>query len=983
ILFRSSKFDKIVVLGNSSYRYYLEQLRGPKVCIMSDDISTDVLLSYIKCKEPLMPSRTLWVLVTGIEFLFSSCVNILCSSLRCNYPLQSTIPSIDVALYSNALTTIQEINNELNIIEQNVKRVLNFESDFMLFPPIPPAMIIDSSIAHQNTHNLIVKYPRCGIVTNIIASYFVDIFKKVSFSFADFTLSSLENMGISADPIKKYFDYELNQIDFVSSGTTLPLNKLPFFSEWSNAFRDIVSSCVGDSCYFEVSSKRESFLKSSLIFITSDDENDETDFESRVESVVERKSSIVKAADGVSSQIKGNTVVSNKAFATCSKPFSKGTFEKSGRDPKSTSSAKKVKQPTVKQKCSIYEIAADERPLPFLDSSESDAKPETLTALHEPDPKSEQDMESEIFDNFEEISEENLFSEVSNDSADNSNIDSSNLLSEISNDSADNSNIDSSEDAKELSSKSVKEHLNKNPSNDSTFHITTQIVSRNLKEKTQNINTQLISENCSREGELFSGKVLTNIPDNKEPYNDEVKRQNLFDDRCQEKDKNENMNVTSSFVEVIQSDINHLNNSVVLGKNLEFSSNILPLEESSEEDMYKSSKIEENSDNSYIQEQLLIEEELDAEIFGDDECSYDDDDGNDDGDKARDVLEDDIENSSKRLYSPSAAEPDRENIPTSNHAYYSLSKEEKLHSNNSDIQIESFLNNVKEVSLEINNVSKEKEDLESCESTSVLENDTKISVSESKSDNITKETLNITVGHISERNISSGSIPEDKDFASNDSSQALAHITLDNDLKMDESFRKSEDSEDIHKVKMDSFDYDLLNKESDIIFDLEKASDSQSSNERFGKSEEKTISNNEQDIENKVDLQDSLSNKIELNARLDIKSQSQNVSEIAFENLDTYNQVPKFSLCTDKFDETVIRLDKLENFDSKIEVQDLCDEGKANQIEDVGVAKKAFKKEGTSEDKPNISEGSKKITEKSNEESKLKFVSGEETTEKI
>ncbi|KAB7503581.1 hypothetical protein Anas_08367, partial [Armadillidium nasatum] len=89
----SSKFDKIVVLGNSSYKYYLEQLRGPKVCIMSDDISSDDLLGYIKCKESLMPSRTLWVLVTGIEFLFSKSVNMLCSSLRCNYPLQSTLPS--------------------------------------------------------------------------------------------------------------------------------------------------------------------------------------------------------------------------------------------------------------------------------------------------------------------------------------------------------------------------------------------------------------------------------------------------------------------------------------------------------------------------------------------------------------------------------------------------------------------------------------------------------------------------------------------------------------------------------------------------------------------------------------------------------------------------------------------------------------------------------------------------------------------------
>ncbi|RXG68844.1 hypothetical protein Avbf_02559 [Armadillidium vulgare] len=697
---KSSKFDKIVVLGNSSYQYYLEQLRGPKVCIMSDDISADVLLSYIKCKEPLMPSRTLWVLVTGIEFLFTNSVNMLCSSLRCNYPLQSTLPSVEVALYSNALTTIHEINNELNIIEQNVKRVLNFESDFMFFPPIPPAMIIDSTVAHQDLHRLMVKYPRCYIVTNIIASYFIDIFEKVSFSFAHFTRSALEDMGISADPIKKYFVCHLNQIDFISCGITLPPNKLPFFIEWSNTFRDIISSCAGDSCCFEVSSERESY-------IYSDDENDETDFESRavlseyekkslskvksdcrivfegssknkcqyevidlteesdvksVESAVECKSSTVKAADGTSSRIKGNTVASKNAFDTCSKPFSKDTFEKSVKDPKPKLSVKNVKQPLcksdiVKQKCSIYEIAADDRPLPFLDSLESDAEPETLTALYEPDPKSEQDMESEIFDNFEEFSE-------------------------------------------------------------------------------------------------------------------------------------------SSKDEVIQSDISHLNNSVVLGKNLEFSSSILPLEEeSSEEDMHKSSKIEKNSYTSCdddksdlgedIQEQLLIEEELEAEIFGDEECSYDDDDGNDNEDKARDTLEDDIENSSERLYSPAAAEPDRENIPTSKHAYSSLSKEEKLHSNNSDIQIESFLNNVKEVALEINNVSKDKEDLESCESTSVLENDTKISVSETKSDNITKETLNITVGHISECNISSDSIPEDKDFASNDSSQALTHVTINNDLKMD------------------------------------------------------------------------------------------------------------------------------------------------------------------------------------------------------
>ncbi|RXG67312.1 hypothetical protein Avbf_14790, partial [Armadillidium vulgare] len=181
---------------------------------MSDDISTDDLLDYIKCKEPLMPSRTLWVLVTGIEFLFRNSVNMLCSGLRCSHPLQSTLPSDKVALYSQALITIHEMNKALNIIEQNVKRVLNFESDFMLFPPIPPAMIIDSSIAHQDIHNFLVKYPRCYIVTNIIASYFIDIFKKVSFSFAHFTLSALGNMGISADPIKKYFDYQLQSNRF-------------------------------------------------------------------------------------------------------------------------------------------------------------------------------------------------------------------------------------------------------------------------------------------------------------------------------------------------------------------------------------------------------------------------------------------------------------------------------------------------------------------------------------------------------------------------------------------------------------------------------------------------------------------------------------------------------------------------------------------------------------------------------------------------
>ncbi|RXG65958.1 hypothetical protein Avbf_11795 [Armadillidium vulgare] len=1159
---KSSKFDKIVVLGNSSYKYYLEQLRGPKVCVMSDDISTDDLLSYIKCKEPFLPSKTLWVLVTGIEFLFSNSINMLCSSLRCIYPLQSTIPSDKVALYSQALITVHEMKKDLNIIEQNVKSVLNSESDFIFFPPIPPAMIIDSSIAHQDLHRLMVKYPKCCIVTKIIASYFIDIFKEVSFSFGLFTSSALEDMGISADAIKKYFDYQQNQIDFIYCGITLPPTKLPFFIEWSNTFRDIVSSCVGDSC-FEISSERESYFKSSRILIYSDDENDETDFESRaVLSEYEKKSLSRVKSDGrsvsqgssknkcqyevidftresdvgsVESVVECKSSIV-KATVSLTKPLSKDTFEKSVKDPKPKLSIKKVKQPIVKQKCNIYEIAADDRPLPFLDSLESDAKPETLTTLYVPDPKSEQDMESEIFDNFEEVSEENLYSEISNDSADNiSNIDSSeefseeNLYSEISNDSADNiSNIDSSKDAKELSSKSVKEHLNKKPSNDSTFHITTQIVSRNLKEEeTENINTvgdsktkeKVLKSSSNEQLNLvettkeFSGKVSTNIPDNKETYNDEVKRQNLFEDRCQmneekvnktketaknliikdtnnkmqnvdtedytttqplkingketdaknklenpditkpqstliktvedceiskylgwncentknkqkmdttvhlpvliktienvttqplrlndkesleidhddtltdanskdmkwestvnenleEKGKNENMNVTSSFVEVIQSDVNHLNNSVELGKNSEFSSNILPLEEeSSDEDMYKSSKIEENSDSScddnksdlseYIQEQLLIEEELEDEIFGDEECSYDDDDA--------------------------AAEPDRENIPTSTHAYCSLSKEEKLHSDNSDIQIESFLNNVKEVALEINNVSKDKEDLESCESTSVLENDTKISVSETKSDNITKETLNITVGHISECNFSSGSIPDDKDFASNDSSQALTHVTIDNDLKIDESFRKSEDSEDKHEVKMDSFDYDLLNKESDIIFDLEKASDSQSSNERFGNSEEKNVSNNEQDIENKKDLQDSLSNKIESSARGDIKSQSQNVSEIALENLDTSNQVPKF---TDIFDETVIRCGKLENFDSKIEVvQDLCDEGKANEIEDVAVAvtEKTFEKEETSADKPDISEGSNKITEESDEESKLKFVSGEETTEK-
>ncbi|RXG68803.1 hypothetical protein Avbf_01657 [Armadillidium vulgare] len=85
---KTPKYDRIVVLGNTHYNYYLEQLKGPKVCVMSDNISTENLLAYIERKKVLMPLKTLWVLVTGIDFLFRSLPYKSCTDFNCIYPLR-------------------------------------------------------------------------------------------------------------------------------------------------------------------------------------------------------------------------------------------------------------------------------------------------------------------------------------------------------------------------------------------------------------------------------------------------------------------------------------------------------------------------------------------------------------------------------------------------------------------------------------------------------------------------------------------------------------------------------------------------------------------------------------------------------------------------------------------------------------------------------------------------------------------------------
>ncbi|RXG71271.1 hypothetical protein Avbf_03208 [Armadillidium vulgare] len=353
---RISKYEKIVILGSSRNKYYLEHLQSPKVCIMSEDMSPEDLLAYIRDKETHMPHSTLWVLVAGIGFLFSKGVYEMCRNLNCIRPLQATQPTDKVASVSRAVSTFDEMRNVLSTIGSNVKKVLSLKSDFMLFPPIPPALIIDSSVSHDNLHVLMSKHPKSHIV---------------SLSVALLTWEAINNMGISSDPLEKYLDCHLNQIDTIDSTVTSTPNKLPFFTEWLNTLKNVMSSCEGDSSSSETLNEKNSFMSSRVIIFRSDEnkdrgiaktpafsdikpdgknvfsssntnerQNEEID-PKRKYSVTGCKSTTAKAEDIVSSELKRKTsILKNVSNVSGSKLLSNITSKKSVRKPKLTSTNK-------------------------------------------------------------------------------------------------------------------------------------------------------------------------------------------------------------------------------------------------------------------------------------------------------------------------------------------------------------------------------------------------------------------------------------------------------------------------------------------------------------------------------------------------------------------------------------------------------------------------------------------------------------------
>ncbi|KAL7635056.1 UNVERIFIED_CONTAM: hypothetical protein RMT77_014041 [Armadillidium vulgare] len=450
---RISKYEKIVILGSSRNKYYLEHLQSPKVCIMSEDMSPEDLLAYIKDRETHMPHSTLWVLVAGIGFLFSKGVYEMCRNLNCIRPLQATQPTDKVASVSRAVSTFDEMRNVLSIIGSNVKKVLSLKSDFMLFPPIPPALIIESSVSHDNLHVLMSKHPKSHIVTEELASHFNNIFQKVSLSVALLTWEAINNMGISSDPLEKYLDCHLNQIDIIDSTVTSTPNKLPFFTEWLNTLKNVMSSCEGDSNSSETLNEKEGFMSSRVIIFSSDEDKDrgiaktpafsdkkpdgKSVFSSsntnerqneeidpkRKYSVTGCKSTTAKEGDIVSSELKRKTsILKNVSNVSGSKLLSNITSKKSVRKPKLTSTNKlhqsSCEQSKMKQEFKIYKKADPKLFIAPLESnaksktliacSESDAKIELFTAFSETDLKAEQEMESEIFDADEDLSNDNV-----------------------------------------------------------------------------------------------------------------------------------------------------------------------------------------------------------------------------------------------------------------------------------------------------------------------------------------------------------------------------------------------------------------------------------------------------------------------------------------------------------------------------------------------------------------------------------------------
>ncbi|KAB7502220.1 hypothetical protein Anas_10780, partial [Armadillidium nasatum] len=119
---------------------------------MSDNISTENLLAYIERKKVLMPLKTLWVLVTGIDFLFRSLTYKSCTDFNCINPLRLTRPADSISTTSRAVKTFDEIKVSLEKTERKIKKVLNSESDFIFYPPLPPAMIVDTSVTHEDLH---------------------------------------------------------------------------------------------------------------------------------------------------------------------------------------------------------------------------------------------------------------------------------------------------------------------------------------------------------------------------------------------------------------------------------------------------------------------------------------------------------------------------------------------------------------------------------------------------------------------------------------------------------------------------------------------------------------------------------------------------------------------------------------------------------------------------------------------------------------
>lgn len=222
------------------------------------------LVEYVKRKKDSLPPKTLWIFVTGINFLFHEQMQEDCKAKKCKVPLITLKPTEKMNCSNLVEETLEKVSSTLKVLRERANAALDPESSFVVFPLIPLAIIDQSLFNHAQLHQMSKGSFKTYIALSHDIIHFNEIFKKVSDKFCKDILNAFLNLNVEEEFISEHLKNKENQIDIIDKQIDFEQN-LKYFNIWVNMFKRNVFTALGKVDSLEAN--HSSQIYSNLLFL--------------------------------------------------------------------------------------------------------------------------------------------------------------------------------------------------------------------------------------------------------------------------------------------------------------------------------------------------------------------------------------------------------------------------------------------------------------------------------------------------------------------------------------------------------------------------------------------------------------------------------------------------------------------------------------------------------------------------------------------